>query len=374
MTDRLIVLFKGHSQYDSVNTMVEQLGAAFGRVGAPAVILDTRSSSCVGEAVALLRREAVRLFVSLNGYGIPEEGPGFYAESPAPVLIYFVDHPAYHYPRIRAELPRLIATFPTAHHVEFCRRFIREDIPLHHLPHATAAAEAAPWKDRDIALFFSGSLLADPERFRAEWAGHGAEVAGRLEAIVAAHDAAPTRPLHEAVLSALDGADEPPVEVLASYLITVDTYLRSRVKRDLAQALAHLPLTLCGEGWARFAGEFTRAKLLPAMPAAATFAAIRRSRIVLNPLPPYYESHERPLQAMTHGAVAANGPSGFMAAAFPGGYLPLPAGSQEAAAAIEAALADAALLQSIARVGHEACLADHLWDHRAAEILRLAGV
>lgn len=373
MTDRLIVLFKGHSQYDSVNTMVEQLGAAFGRVGAPAVILDTRSASCVGEALALLRRGAVRLFVSLNGYGIPEEGAGFYAESPAPVLIYFVDHPAYHYPRIRAGLPRLIATFPTAHHVEFCRRFIRDDIPLHHLPHATAAADAAPWKERDIALFFSGSLLADPESFRAEWAGHGAEVAGRLGAIVAAHDAAPTRPLHEAVLAVLDGA-EPPVEVLASYLITADTYLRSRVKRDLAQALAHLPLTLCGEGWARFAGELTRATLLPAMPAAATFAAMRRSRIVLNPLPPYYESHERPLQAMAHGAVAANGPSGMMAAAFPGAYLPLPAGPQEAAAVIEAALADSALLQSIAGIGHNACLAGHLWDHRAAEILRLAGL
>lgn len=68
--------------------------------------------------------------MSLNGFGLPAagQGAGFYAESTAPVLVYFVDHPAYHYERIRAPLPRLIATFPTAHHVDFCRRFIRGDI------------------------------------------------------------------------------------------------------------------------------------------------------------------------------------------------------------------------------------------------------
>jgi Glycosyl transferases group 1 len=373
MDESCIVLFKGHSQYDSVNTMVEQLAAAFARAGAASLVLDTRAPGCVADAAALVRRGGVRLFVSLNGYGIPEEGVGFYAESKAPVLIYFVDHPAYHYPRVRAGLPRLIVSFPTAHHVEFCRRFIRDDIPLHHLPHATVAAAAASWEERDIALFFSGSLLADPEAFRAGWAGHGAEVARRLDAMVAAHDAAPTRPLHEAVLAALDGA-EPPIEVLASYLITVDTYLRSRIKRDLAQALAHLPLTLCGEGWARFADTGTRATVLPAMPAAATFAAMRRSRIVLNPLPPYYESHERPLQAMANGAVAANGPSAFMERAFPGGFLPLPAGPRAAAAVIEAALAEPMRLQAIAASGHAACLAAHLWDHRAAEMLRLTRV
>lgn len=369
MAESLIVLFKGHSHYDSVNAMVEQLAAAFGRAGAASRVLDTRAADCIGEAVALIRAGRVRLFVSLNGFGIPEQGAGFYAESAAPVLIYFVDHPAYHYPRIRAPLPRLIATFPTAHHVAFCRRFIRDDIPLHHLPHATEAAEPAPWPGRDRALFLSASLMEDPEPYRAAWRQHG-EAAGRLEAMLEAQQAAPARPLHETVLEGLGGV--PPIEILASYFITLDTYLRSRVKLELAEALAHLDLSLCGNGWERLAG--TGIRVLPAMPAAATIATMRRAKLVLNPLPPYYESHERPLQAMANGAVAANGPSGWMESSFSGGYLALPPAPKEAAAVIEAALADEAALERIAATGRAQCAAGHLWDHRAAEILRIAGV
>jgi glycosyltransferase involved in cell wall biosynthesis len=376
MTDnsKTIVLFKGHSQHDSVNAMVDQLAAAFERQGEATVVLDTRAADCVAAAVALVRQQRVRLFLSLNGFGIPAagQGAGFYAESDAPVVVFFVDHPAYHHPTIRAPLPRLHASFPTAHHLDFCRRFLRDDIALAHLPHATAAASAAPWQDRDIPLFLSASVLADPEPFRAQWQQHGAEVAARLNAIVEAHDAARTRPLHEHVLDALGGA-VPPIEILASYVITVDTYLRSRIKRDLAAALLHLPLLVCGEGWHGMAPADTHARFIGPVPAAETIALMRRARIVLNPLPPYYESHERPLQAMVNGAVAANGPNAFLAAAFPGGYLPLPAEPQEAAAALEAALEDEERLSTVAAAGHASCRAAHLWDHRAGAILRLAG-
>jgi Glycosyl transferases group 1 len=77
---------------------------------------------------------------------------------------------------------------------------------------------------------------------------------------------------------------------------------------------------------------------------------------------------------MANGAVAANGPSAFLSSAFPDGFLGLPAAPQEAAAVIEAALGDDARLRDIAATGHDACRAGHLWDHRAGEILRFAGL
>ena len=373
-SSQLILLFKGHSQYDSVNTMVEALAAAFVRQGIGTRILDTRAADCVAEATALVRRGHVRLFLSLNGFGIPAvgQGAGFYGESDAPVLIYFVDHPAYHLSRIRTPLPRLIATFPTAHHVAFCRNFIPADIPLRHLPHATEAAAPAPWAGRERPLLLSASLMADPEPFRARWIEHGPEVAARLNATVEAHDADPTAALHEIVLAVL--GTRPPIEVLASYMTTVDAYLRSRIKLAVAEALAHLPMLVCGEGWERLATGGTRATFRPAMPVSAVIAEMRRTKIVLNPLPPYYESHERPLQAMANGAVAANGPSGFMEAGFPDGFLRLPAAPRDTAALIEAALGDDDALEAMAARGHAACVAGHLWDHRAAEILRIAGI
>src|SRR5581483_5830483 len=189
MRERLVVLFRGHSQYDSVNTMVDELAQGLRAEGAETIVLDTRIADCVATALTLIRHDRVRLFLSLNGFGIPEpgHGAGFYGESAAPLLIYFVDHPAYHYARIRAPVTRLVITFPTAHHVGFCRSFIRDDIALHHLPHATKGAMPAPWAERDIALFLSASLLCDPETFRAAWSMHGTDVAARLNGMIEAH-------------------------------------------------------------------------------------------------------------------------------------------------------------------------------------------
>ncbi len=72
------------------------------------------------------------------------------------------------------------------------------------------------------------------------------------------------------------------VPVAGVHMVTVDTYLRSRVKLELA----HLPLTICGEGWERHKVPGQRARFLPAIAVAEAIAAMRRSRIVLNPLPP----------------------------------------------------------------------------------------
>ena len=40
----------------------------------------------------------------------------------------------------------------------------------------------------------------------------------------------------------------------------------------------------------------------PARKAPEVMALMRHAKLVLNPLPPYYESHERPFQAMAAGA------------------------------------------------------------------------
>ena len=167
---------------------------------------------------------------------------------------------------------------------------------------------------------------------------------------------------------------ELPIEILSSYFAAVDIYLRSRVKLDLVAALLHRPMLICSAGWAALASKPGRAKFRPTIPATCAVATMRRAKIVLNPLPPYYESHERPLQAMANGAVAANGPSEFLYDAFPRGFLQLPAMPRAAAAVIEAAFDDDDGLRTIAETGHKACMAAHLWDHRARQLIAFAAV
>ena len=141
------VLYKGHSGFDSLNTMVDHWAAALRLRGIRPEIVDLRAGDAVARTVALIRNERVALFLSLNGYGVPKpgQGPGFYQETTAPLLVYFVDHPVYHHPIIRSEVPQLVATFPTPSHLRFCRARIRDDLPLLHLPHAAAPGAAAPW-------------------------------------------------------------------------------------------------------------------------------------------------------------------------------------------------------------------------------------
>jgi glycosyltransferase involved in cell wall biosynthesis len=373
-----VILYRGHSDYDSVATMVEDLGAALRRRGFATAMLDVRAPDCIAESVRLVRAGDVRFFLSVNGYGIPAagQGAGFYGETRAPMLIYFVDHPAYHYPTIRTKLPRLAATFPTAHHVDFCAAHIRRDIALRHVPHAAAPSAIAPpaWATRDLPLLLSASLHGEPETIRAGWRQHGEAVERSLNAIVEAHDAAPTEPLDHMIASVI-GRDDLPIEVLASYFLAADTYLRSRAKRDLVAALARLPLTVCGKGWEKMAESMARSRVrfLPAQPAPESMALMRRAKLVLNPLPAYYESHERPFQAMAAGAVAATGPSAlFGGAEFAGALLSLPSDPRDAAARIEAALADDDALQAMAEAGTRVQAAGHRWDDRAAALAELA--
>ena len=373
------VLYKGKSEFDSLNTMVDHWAAALRKQGVRPEIVDLRQPGAIARTVALIRNEPVSLFLSLNGYGVPEpgQGPGFYQESAAPLFIYFVDHPVYHYPTIRSEAPHLVATFPTPNNLRFCRSRIRNDLPLLHLPHAAAPGPAAPWSGRDVPLLLAGSLHEDPEQTRAGWIRHGPAVRDRLEAILSGHRAAPRRPLHEIVLEVLGEAQPPveaqlPIEIVHSHFWVVDTYLRSEVRLEFVRAAARdgLPLTLVGRGWEAALPAGAPVKLLGERPVAEVFALMARTKIVLNLLPPYYESHERPFQAMAHGAIAATAVAPWLLSSLGAeALLALPPDPAEAAAAIGAALTDDRALAARASAGTAAFLGGHTWDHRLARVL-----
>lgn len=367
------VLYKGNSEFDSLNTMVDHWAAALRRQGVRPEIVDLRQPDAVARTVALIRSERVTLFLSLNGYGVPKpgQGPGFYQESAAPLFIHFVDHPIYHHRTIHSEVPHPVAAFPTPSHLRFCRNRIRSDLPLLHLPHAASPGPATPWAGRDIPLLLAGSLHEDPERTRAGWFEHGVPVQGRLESILAGHRAAPHRPLDEIVLETLDDP-RTPVEIVHSHFRVVDSYLRSLVRLEFVRAAARegLPLTLIGRGWEAALPAGSSLRPLGERPVAEVFEMMARTRIVLNLLPPYYESHERPFQAMAHGAVAATVAAPWLMNALgAGALLALPPDPGEAAARVGAALTDDDALAARASAGTAAFLGGHTWDHRLARVL-----
>jgi len=369
------LFYKAKSDFDSVNTMVDEIAGGFAAQGWATHVVDLLHPDHIDQILRRIEAGQVDLFVSLNGFGIPAAGmgAGFYERTAADVLVYFVDHPIYHFPTIRAPLPRLRVTFPTAHQVDFCRAWVRHDIPLRHLPHGgtpAAPGAARAWSDRDVGVLVPSSLMCEAETERAAWAeSYGPQVATRLNAAIEHHEAAPHRPFHEAVLAALDEKD-PPVERLHPYFVVADRYLRSRAKQRVVDALIrrHVPVTVCGPGWPDLAGAACQYATLPV---AEVFRLMGRARIVLNLLPPYYESHERPLQAALHGAVGAGSPSPWLADALGGAALELPSDAEAAAEAVAAALAAPGLAERAAQ-GRMAAAAGHTWAHRAGALIRFA--
>jgi hypothetical protein len=372
-----VLLFQGHSDFDSVNAMVAACADALAQLGFAPTVLDVRAADHVARALAVIRSGRLAFTLCLSGLGLPEEGfgEGFYAETDAPVVALWLDHPVFLYPRLRLPVTWLVSTFPAPHHVTFCRAKVRGDRPALHLAHGAAPRPIAPWRERDIPVLFSGSaLLPDPETTRAGWAdAYGVAVAKDLNAVVETHVAAPARPLEE-VIAAVVG--DRPVEKLYAYYKVADDYLRSRAKVVFLNAAAKLSITVVGRGWQGLAaGHDSRLKVLSEMPAPGVAELMARSRVVLNLLPPYFGSHERPFQAMAAGAAAATLPlSWFDSAVAKDAYLALPYESAACAEALAAALSDDDRLTATAAAGTAAFLAGHTWRHRMADLVAALNV
>jgi len=363
-----VVLFKGVSQYGSVNAMVGELAHAFERRGLRPAVVDMTEDALRRDLGPLLEGGQVALFCCVNGIGLPSDGAGFYALSDAPVFAFFVDHPVYHLDRLGAAVPRLAVSFPTADNVACCRRMVGPVPPACHVAHGAAAVSETPWKDRDIPMLFSGTCHGGPpEEQRRAWRERGdAEV---LKAIVEAHDAEPERPL-EQVVAEIAGLDEGDDAALAPVFIAADTYLRDRAKARVVAALAGTGAVVCGEHWEFLSESVPGVRFKGEQGAEAVKALMRQAKITLNALPPYYASHERVFQAMAAGSVAASTPSPLWRETFPEGeMIELPYGEAGVGEVLRAALADDGRLRRMAEDGRRAFAAAHTWDHRAGAIL-----
>lgn len=365
-----VVLFKGASQYGSVNAMVGELPQAFARRGLRPVVVDMTEDALKRDLEPLLEDGAVALFCCVNGIGLPSDGAGFYALSDAPVFAYFVDHPVYHLDRLRAAVPRLTVSFPTADNVACCRRMIGPVPPACHVAHGAAAVAETPWEDRDIPVLFAGTCHGGPpEDQRRAWRGRGDGEARVLGAIVEAHDVEPETPL-ELVIAEVTGLDEGDGAALAPVFIAADTYLRDRAKARVVAALAGTGAVVCGEHWGFLAGSVPGVRFEGARPTTEVKPLMRKAKITFNALPPYYASHERVFQAMAAGSVAASPRSPLWRETFPAGeMIELPYGEAGVGEVLRAALADDGGLRRMAEAGRRAFAAAHTWDHRAGAIL-----
>ena len=188
--------------------------------------------------------------------------------------------------RLQTPSRRLVYSFTSPDHVDFCRCFVGADAPVVHLSHAAAPRPVTPWRRKETAVTFAGSLFFEPEPERARWSErHGPDGARILEAALELYDAGESSGLVDLVLRA--GGDATPTARLIAYMRAVDGYLRCRVKAEAVRSLAPLSATVVGRGWER-ADLPGSVRVLGEMPARAALGEMDRARIALNLLPRYY--------------------------------------------------------------------------------------
>ncbi|MHA1597998.1 MAG: glycosyltransferase family protein [Alphaproteobacteria bacterium] len=349
-TSNRIILFKGVSEHNSVNGMVDAIADAFEARGFVCSIVNVAEGGLAKDMPDLIAGGDVCLIFSLNGFGLPRQTGSFYDKTDIPVMVFFVDHPAYHRDRILAPVRNLMMSFPSPGHVDFCHRFFGPGLIVDHIPHAAVAGAPLPWGARDIDVFFSGSPLSGDFRI--------------ADAALAAHDADPLRPLED-ILIDTDGVAASDLESLLTTFVQADGFLRNRVKRDFLKACGALSLTVCGEGWDDLGGPGCDVR--GRVSAQQTLEMMARSKITLNLLPPYYASHERIFQAMANGSVAATTPSD-LSTKLPG-LLTLPYDADAAALSLAENLAFDEGLRELAGQGERTFHSAHTWDHRVGDII-----
>lgn len=375
MSDFVLVIH-ADSQFGFMDGVAAEVAAGFRALGYRSIATHPLDARKMAEASAIIAKDGIGMAILMNGVGMDladEDFSTFLKSLKAPVVGFFLDHPAYHSSRISAPLPHLRLASSCSHDGAFIRRFLRDDVPVEHIHHGATPPPRGlvrPWDERDIDVLVPSTMPVHPDLERSTWATrYGNLTAAQLNAIIEVHDGAPAQPLHEAILYVLGDRAVSLREMLPYYLIT-DLYLRARVKLDSVRALLdrNVPVTVLSSGWPDdLGGRVTR---LPSVPLVEGFALMGRSKMVLNHLPSYFESHERPLQAALCGAVAASTPSEWVDRVMGGHAVMLPLSMQDAATAVATALVDPALPERAA-LGCAAVENGQLWRDRAAELAAL---
>lgn len=373
-----VVLFQSVSQYQSLNTMAQELAEAWRARGVSARLIDLRVSGydAIAEALAAGPRAAI----TISGYGIVDPGASdrlhaLYRDSGVPVVSLYFDPLFYYLNQLGKALPRRLVATTSDAEVPWWRARPAPPDDIRFLPHGAAPVSHPPssWDERDIPLLLTGTGPRDPAEIRLDWAGHGRAVADLLNrALEIVTAAAGPRSLIEALTEAADGRFDPAdPAALQPWFVTLDIYLRARLRWRLVSGLADRPLTVAGDGWEALARrlEGRRVRFLPALDAGRVRALTGRSRIVLNSCTGHHGSHERVFQAMAAGAVAATTPTGWFDRAAPAGaLLRLDVEREAPGPAVDALLADPARAQAMAEAGRAWFLAGQTWAHRTTTL------
>ncbi len=373
-----VILIKGACNYDHLRCFADAMKLAFEDEGAVAVCVDLAMGPPDATFAAALTRFEPDLVLSFNLDGVRLAGPDGrpLGGGRVPLTTWMVDEPYYQ---------RSWAAELRAPHVRTLWTNERSSAEARamELPEAETmllAGRVLPrvrGEDRDIDVFFAGSVV-DPEGISRGWpTSIGPAVAKLMGAASEAWVADLTRPLREVFRETCEAAGvgghdgirrlEPMV------LGEINRFVRAKVRLAVMRDLADLPLTVVGDGWDRLvpgSAWVTR----PAVPYYVYEEMVSRAKVTLCVQPVHgHVASERYFASLANGSALVVNDNRWLAEAF--GELHAPFSLTDvsgARARLEALLSDEPAREEMAQAARERVAATHTWHHRARALLERA--
>ncbi|CAM4521211.1 MULTISPECIES: hypothetical protein [Paenibacillus] len=261
MSQPVIVIFKGQSQYDVMRYFADYIATAFEQYGYPIKIIDFLEKDAITQLNTTIQNQEIFFFFSFNGIGIniDVQGKSLYDQLNVPLVAFFVDDPIYHIERINHKVENVIFSFVDRNHMDFTTNHLFKKHTKVFIPHASSIDEqhqVTPISGREVDIFLPGSY-SDPDTYRSQWKQFGPVISNLMDEIMEYTYSNWGIPLYQVFRKILNNKGieynnygERPVY----FLKLIDMYLRQRRRREIVLSLKEFNLHLCGNGWESMKG------------------------------------------------------------------------------------------------------------------------
>ncbi len=368
-----VILFHGFSQYQSLNTMADELATAFNAAGTSVTMIDARIADYPKAVRALVDQGDIRAVITLTGFGLDiNKEHNAYSGMAAPMISLYYDPLFYYLEQLRLPIrPRIITTSSDTE-VTWWHDQAEAPADIRHLPHAAEPQPVQEWNRRTIPLLLSGSGCDNPDVIRTAWEQHGPIVRNQLNRILEAYlGGSRLRALPAIIIETIGTeADFSSRWTLRRYVLWMDLYLRARLRWRLVMALANRPLLVVGEGWERLGEHLrtqgrSRVRFRRSLTTSSIYDLTTRVRISLNDSTFHHGSHERVLRSLATGALALTNRTSWFATEAPAdAVVQVDLEHDDVGAVVDDLLANPGHAAAIAKTGTAWFGAHHTWRHR----------
>ena len=383
-----LIIYTGSFQYGVISKFISLVGSAFKKKGVTVIYVDINSKDYLEKLIDIFSHQVIDCVIGFGGIGseIQIENESIYDIVKTNYLAIQVDHPSHHIGRIVLGIKNYMISFVDKSHVDY----IDEILPNHHivkffLPHGGIQSEHNILNSLEtynntkcIDILFCASYLGNPKK---EWQDQNYFPSELIDKVVdllledeyiSIHEAFSTILNNEKIsLSTLSKLQC--TNLLASITWYVRRYKRLTIVTKLLES--GLNITLCGSGWENIVSKYKNVDYRGALNIEETMKLMQQSKITLN-VNPYFTQggHERVFTAMLNGSVVFSDRSTFYEQYYQENqdilYYSLQS-IDEDIKKLQNILPNKELLYSISKNAYEITNKNHLWEHRANQILKM---